>query len=193
MRRRIDLLQLHLLHQDAGAVIVERLLHPFLDRSLDGLPRAGENGLNIGAPDHVAHRTFTDRLHRAFARLHVEEEIADLVRLDLPQHREIDVDDVLVAGEHQGFFRQVAHGAAAAQIETDVDLVDAQRLRRERGLDRIGQVIIQPRLRFAHEFAEAEHHAKLIGLDPEKAGKAPQHDSGHRDQGETAAAEIAGQ
>ena len=71
-------------------------------------------------------------------------------------------------------------------------LVDAQRLRRERGLDRIGQVIIQPRLRFAHEFAEAEHHAKLIGLDPEKAGKTPQHDSGHRDQGETAAAEIAG-
>ena len=41
--RRIDLLQLHLLHQDAGAVIVERLLHQLLDRGLDGLPRAGED------------------------------------------------------------------------------------------------------------------------------------------------------
>jgi hypothetical protein len=70
--------------------------------------------------------------------LHVEKIVADVVRLDLPQHREINADDVLVAGEHQGFFRYVAQGAAAAQIEPDVDLVDAQRLRRQRGLDRIG-------------------------------------------------------
>ena len=96
-------------------------------------------------PDHLAHRAFADRLHRAFGRLHVKKVIADVVRLDLPKHREIDVDDVLVAGQHQGFLRHVAHGAAAAQIETDVDLVDAQRLRREHSLDRVGQVIIAAR------------------------------------------------
>src|SRR6516165_10062088 len=142
LRRRIDLLKLHLLHQDAGAVIVERLLHAFLYRGLDGLPRAGENGLNIGTPDHFAHRAFGDRLHRAFGLQYVEEEIADTVRPDLPQHREIDVDDVLVDGEHQGFFRHVTHGAASARIEADVDLVDPQRLRRKRGLDWIGQMLI---------------------------------------------------
>src|SRR5262249_24209410 len=138
LRRRIDLFELDLLHQDAGAVIAERLLHAFLYRGLDGLPRAGEDALNIGAPDHRAHRAFADGLDRGFRRLHVEKIVADMVRLDLPQHREIDADDVLVAGEHQGLFRYVARGAAAAQIKTDVDLVDAQRLRRERGLDRIG-------------------------------------------------------
>jgi hypothetical protein len=114
-----------------------------------------------------------------------------VVRPDLPQHREIDIDDVLVASEHQGFFQHVVLGAAAAQIETDVDLVDAQRLRRECGLDRIGQMIIQPRLHLAHELAEAEHDTELIGLDAEEPGKAPQHDRGNRDQGEAAAAEIA--
>ncbi len=66
-----------------------------------------------------------------------------------PEHREIDVDDVLVAGEHQAFFRHVAHGGAAAQVfdhaHADVDAVDARDLRREHGLDRIGQVIVEAR------------------------------------------------
>ncbi len=75
----------------------------------------------------------------------------------------------------------------------DVDLVDAQRLRRERGLDRIGQVIVEPRLHLAHELAEAQHHAELVGLDAEEAGKAPQHDGDERDQRDAAAAEIARQ
>ena len=115
-----------------------------------------------------------------------------MVRLDLPQHGEIDADDVLVAGQHQGLFRYVAQGAAAAQIEADVDLVDAQRLRRERRLDRIGQMIIQPGLHLADEFAEAQHHADLVRLDAKEPGEGPQNDRRQRDQGEAAAAEIAG-
>ena len=51
---------------------------------------------------------------------------AEPVRLDLPEHREIDVDDVLVAGEHQAFFRHVARGRAAADVvddaHADIDL-----------------------------------------------------------------------
>ncbi len=61
-------------------------------------------------------------------------------------------------------------------------LVDAQRRRRERGLDRIGQMIIQPRLDLAHELAEPQHHAKLIGLDAEEAGKTPQRNGRERNQ-----------
>jgi hypothetical protein len=108
-------------------------------------------------------------------------EIADVVRLDLPQHRKIDIDDVLVAGQHQAFLWYGAHSTAAAQIEADVDLVDAQRLRRERGFDRIGQMIIQPGRHLADELAEAEHHAEFIWLDAEEAGKAPQHDRRQRE------------
>jgi hypothetical protein len=145
----------------------------------------------VRMPDHFAHRAFGDRLHRAFGLQYVEEEIADTVRLDLPQHREIDVDDVLVAGKHQGFFRYVAQAAAEARIEADVDLVDAQRLRRERGLDRIGQVIVKPGLHLAHELAEAEHHADLVRLDAEEPREGPQDDCRQRDQGKAAVAEIA--
>ena len=114
-------------------------------------------------------------------------------RLDLPEHREIDVDDVLVAGEHQALFRHVAQGGAAAQIvddaHADVDLATAC-LRREHGLDRIRQVVVQAGLHLA-EFAEAQHHADLVRLDPEEAGKAPEHHSAEHEQGEAPAAEIA--
>jgi hypothetical protein len=82
-------LQLHLLHHNAGAVIVERLLHQFLHRGLDGLPRAGEDGLNVGVPDHHAHRAFADRLHRAFRPLHVEA----LKGLVCRSHRKTGISD----------------------------------------------------------------------------------------------------
>ena len=184
LRRRIDLLQLHLLDQDAGAVLIERLLHQILHRALDVLPRAGQDRLNVGAADHLAHRAFGDRLHGAFGVLDVEQIVADLGRLDLPQHREIDVDDVLVAGEHQALFGHVAHRGAAARIvdhaHADVDLVDAQRLRREDRLDRIGQMIVQAGLHLADVLAEAQHDAKLIRLDPEEPGNAPEHDRAKR-------------
>ena len=54
-------------------------------------------------------------------------------------------------------------------------------------------MIVQSRLHLAGELAEAQHHAELIGLDAEEAGKAPEHDSDQRNQRDAAAAEIAGQ
>ena len=56
-------------------------------------------------------------------------------------------------------------------VEADVDLVDAQRLRREHGLDRIGQVIVQSGLHLAHQLTEAEHDAEFIRFDAQEAGK----------------------
>jgi hypothetical protein len=52
--------------------------------------------------------------------LHVEQIVADAVRLDLPQHGKVDIDDVLVAGQHQALFGHVPHGAAAAQAILDL-------------------------------------------------------------------------
>ena len=51
LRRRIDLLHLHLLHQDAGAVAVERLLHQFLHAGLGGGAGAGQDRLDVGVAD----------------------------------------------------------------------------------------------------------------------------------------------
>ncbi len=98
--------------------MVERLLHQVLHGGLDGLARAGQDRLDFGAADHLAHGAFGDRLHGAFGILDVEQVFADAGRLDLPQHREIDVDDVLVAGEHQAFFRHVAHVPCRAAMSS---------------------------------------------------------------------------
>ena len=92
-----------------------------------------------------------------------------------------------------GTSRIVCRGAVVDGAHADIDLVDAQRRRRERGLDRIGQMIVQPRLHLADELAEAQHDAELVGLDAEEAGKAPQRDRHQRDQRDAAAAEIARQ
>ncbi len=52
-----------------------------------------------------------DGLHGAVRIFHVEDVFAGVV--DLPEDGEIDVDDVLVAGQHQALFRDVAAAAAA--------------------------------------------------------------------------------
>jgi hypothetical protein len=162
---------------------------------LDVLPGAGQDRLQGGAADDLAHGALGHRLHRAFRLLDVEQVIAHPVRLDLPQHREVDVDDVLVAGEHQALFRNVADRGAAAQVlhhaHADVDLVDAQRLRSQHRLDRIRQVIVQSRLHLAHVFAEAQHHAELVGLDAKEARKAPDRHRGQHDQAQALGAEAA--
>ncbi len=163
----------------------------------DVLPRTGQNRLQGRAADDLAHGALGHRLHRAFGLLDVEQIVFDpfRLRLDLPQHRKVDVDDVLVAGEHQALLRHVADGGAAAQVlhhaHADVDLVDAQGLRRQRRLDRIRQVIVQSRFHLAHGGAEAQHHAELVGLDAEEAGKQPDGDRGQHDEGKPLAAEAA--
>src|SRR5262245_21377917 len=194
--RRIDLLQRHLLYYDSSAIMIEGLLHQIVNGRLDGLPRAGENRLDLGTPNHLAHGAFGHRLHRAFRILNVEEEFADVCRLHFPQNREIDIDDVLVAGEHQALLPYITHGwATAADIvnytHADVDLVHTQRLGREHGLDRIWQMVAQARLDLAHFLAEAQHDAQLIRLDAGKSGESPERDYTKKDESETASAKIA--
>ena len=146
--------------------------------------------------DHLAHRAFGHRLHGAFGILDVEEIIADAVGLDPPQHGEIDVDDVLVAGQHQAFFRHVPHGAAAPrrivdQRHADRDGGDAQRLRQQHGLDRIRQMIVQAGLHGAHMLAEAQHDAEFFGLHAEESGQSPDRQRADQDQRDAHAAEMA--
>src|SRR6266852_9407182 len=125
LRGRIDLLQLDLGDLNAGPVMVEGALHQVLNPALDRLPGAGQDRLNLRTADHLAHGALGHRLHRAFRILDIEQIFADPARLDQPEHRELDVDDVLVPGEHQALFGNLAHGRAAADVldepHADVD------------------------------------------------------------------------
>src|SRR5271166_1510409 len=155
---------------------------------------SGQDRFKLGAADNLAHRAFRDRLHRTFRLLDVEKIIARAVGLDQPEHRKIDIDDVLVAGEHQAFRRHLARRGAAAQIlhvpDADIDAVDARDLGRKRRLDGVWQVVIETWLDVADVFAETQHHAELVGLNAEEAGQSPDGNRGKHDQCEPLAAEI---
>ena len=165
--------------------------------AFDVLPRPGQDRLQGRVADDLTHRAFGHRLYRAFRLLNVEQILFNAFRigLDLPQHRKVHVDDVFVAGEHQALFRHVANGRSAAQVlhhaHADVDLVDARHLRSEDALDRIGQMVIQPRLHLAHVFAEAQNDADFLAVDTEEPGEQPDRDRGKHDQPEPLAAEGA--
>ena len=104
LRGRIDRLELNLLDEHAGLIVVEHFLHAVLHVRFDRLAVAGQNAVDRLQADDLAHDAFGDRLHRFFGVADVEDEILRLGRVDLPAHAELDVDDVLIAGQHQAFF-----------------------------------------------------------------------------------------
>jgi hypothetical protein len=180
---------------DASAVIIQDLLHQLLNARLDVLPRAGQDRLNVGTADNLTHRALGHRLHGAFRHLDIEQIVRGAVGLDHPEHREVDVDDVLVAGEHQALFRYVARCAAAPQVldqpHTDIDAVHTRDLRQQYRLNRIRQMIVQAGPRIARVLAKPEDDAEFVRLDPEESGQSPQCDRGNEDQNDAFAAEIA--
>ena len=95
----IDLLQLHLVDADAGAVAVERPLHQGLHGLLGLLPLLREDRLDLRLADHLAHGAFGHLFDGGVGVLDVEQVLGGV--LDAPEHDEVDVDDVLVAREHQ--------------------------------------------------------------------------------------------
>ena len=126
----------------------------------------------------------------------LNKEFADACRLHFPQNREVDIDDILVAGEHQALLRYVAYGCAAApdivhDSHADIDLVHAQRFGREHRFNGIWQMVVQAGLHLAYCLAEAQHHTEFVRLDPEKARKTPERKHAKHHESETASAEIA--
>ena len=117
---------------------------------------------------------------------------------DPPEHDEIDIDDVLVAGEHQALFGHVADRARGVAdvgraAHADLDAIDARHFGQLDLLDRIGPAEIQTGRKLADIFAESEHDAELVGIDPngeaEKADRRDQHrGEQHRERAAHAAA-----
>src|SRR4029079_13312160 len=182
LRGRIDFLQLHLRDQDARTVAVEGLLHQGLGVSLGLGTRPGEDRLDIAFADDLAHGAFSHALHRAFGVLDVEQEIGGA--LDLPEHDEINIDDILIAGDHQALFGHVADRARGVAdvgraAHTDLNAIDARHLGQLDLLDRIGPAEVQTGRKLADILAKSKHDAELVGIDAngeaEKADRRDQH------------------
>ena len=88
--------------------------------------------------------------------------------LDAPVDHEVDVDDVLVAGQHQALFGDIADAAAAARRSAHADLDDvlARDLRQPHFLDRVGQAEMQARRLLPVDLAEAHDDAELVRVAP---------------------------
>jgi hypothetical protein len=110
--------------------------------------------------------------------------------LDLPEHHEAGLDDVLVAGQHAAFLRHLAVVGAlrAVGAEAQLQLVDRGHPRQQHRLDGIGQVVMQARLGGVDPLAEAHHHALLVGPDLVDAGGQPAGDHQQGDGSQSAAA-----
>mgnify|MGYP006924698789 CR=1 FL=1 len=141
-----------------------------MNRCPDSAQLAGQNALEVALADHLAHGTFRHVLHRLLGILDAEEVLLGI--LNAPDDDERHLDDVLVAGQHAAFLGHVGRtrGPAAydARAETDLDRVLAGHLGEADFLDRVGQAEVQSRRLLAHELAEAQNDAKLVGLNAER-------------------------
>ena len=164
---RLGLLHRHVGHPDAGVVGIERLLHQPLDLDLNLLAVGGQDQIHVLLADHFAHRAFGNRLDGLIGILDVEQ--IGVGVLDLPKDRELHVDDVLVAGEHQAFIGNVfvlgLVSALRADPVADIDLLLTRDLGCVGGLDRPRHMIIDARRGVADELAEAQNHALLGRAD----------------------------
>src|SRR5690625_4020659 len=185
--RRLHLLQLHLGDLDARFILVHQVLQQVTGIDLDVLARFGQRPLNVGAADDLAHRRLGRRLHGGFALADVEEVLAGIG--NLPEDREVDIDDVLVAGQHQAFFGHVTSrrtGACGRAAIADFDRVDGLDRRRDDRFDRIGQMPVEAGFGRLNPLAEAENDALFIRLHPIETGQHPE-DEDRRDRHQNAA------
>ena len=156
-----------------------------MHRGLGLGPRLGEERLDIALADDLAHGALGDILHRHLGILDVEQEFGRVA--DAPEHHEVDIDDILVAGEHQALFGDVAdRGRGLAVLRraahAKLDAIDAGDLGQLDHFDRIGPAEIQAGRKQAHELAKAEHHAELFRIDAHgEAEKADQRHECHGD------------
>ena len=123
--------------------------------------------------DDLAHGALGHFLHGDLGVLDVEEVVLRV--LDAPEDHEIDVDDVLVARQHQALLRHVAHRAVPARTlaraHADLDDVLARHLGQAHLLDRIGQAEMQARRLAPDRLAESHDDAELVGADLEGEGE----------------------
>ena len=133
--------------------------------NLDRLAIGGLDALDLVFPHHLAHGALGNGFDRRILRIWNVEQKRGRV-LDLPIDREIDVDDVFVAGQHQAFLDDIGKlrrfFPRFRRLVSDRDLVLVLDFRRVGDLDRPGQVITHARIRNRAHRPEAQHHTDFV-------------------------------
>ena len=200
--RRIDLLELYLGNLDANVVAIEDLLSLRQDIGFDLGAQLRQRWLDGRAADHFSHGAFSHTTNQCFRLAGVEQETRStaLTHANTPEDRDVDVDNVFVAGQHQAFGQHVApagvaprlHPAARARAEADFGAVDPCDGRLFDPLDRPWQMPVQTGRGPVGVGAEPQDNALLVRLDTIDAAAQPEHDQGKgKDRQATAAGEIA--
>ena len=127
----------------------------------------------------VAQRALGGDFHRRLGLVDAEQILPGVA--DLPEHRAIGLDDVLVAGQHLAF---AARGRIARRRvgRAELDLVDLGDFGKQRRFDRVGPVEVQAGARRVDPFAEAQHDALFVGLYAVDRGREPAEDDDQRNQ-----------
>src|SRR3984893_9914711 len=193
---RIDPQQLQLSDLDPRVIGVE-----------DPLQQGMRVGFDFAAPlrqrlgdrrlaDHFAHGTLGRGFYRRVRSPDTEE--IGLGVLDYPKDGEVDIDDVLVTGQHQGFFRHLARHRAADRrtfgaAVADLGAVDAGHAGSQHFLNRARQVVVEAGLGGPIIGPKAQHDADLVRVYGIDAARHPAADNDQRDDGDpTPVAEAAG-
>src|SRR5207244_346065 len=180
---RIDLQQLQLRDLDPRAIGVE-----------DPLQQAVGIGFDFAAPlcqrlgdrrlaDYLAHGTLGRGFHRRVRSPDIEE--IGFGVLDHPEDSEVDIDDVLVTGQHQGFFRHLARHRAADRrtlgaAVADRGPVDAGHAGRQHLLDRAREVVAEAGLGGPIIGPKAQHDTDLVRVYGVDAACHPAPDNNER-------------
>lgn len=174
--RRLNALHGHVADLRAERVAVEDLLHQQLGVERDFFAADVQDVVHLALAHDFADRGLGDLAHRLI-RLQIVEQPRFRV-LQGVLHRELDVDDVLVIGQHQRFFEVLrAHVAAVADLDrahfVDVDLFV--------GLERVRHAPVQARTGAVAVFAEGRDDAGLAFAHAEHAaGEPDEADHRHR-------------
>ncbi len=92
---------------------------------------------------------------------------------------QVDVHDVFISGQHQGFLRPVRIARGRPRIdgaEADLHALHLGHFRREDGFDGIGQVVIQARISDGAQHSESKDDALLVRSYGVDSGGEPDED-----------------
>ena len=165
--------------------MVERALHEIARLLRDLLAALVEREIHLRPADDLADRGLGDDLDDLLRAAVVEDEV--LRRHEVVLHRELDVDDVLVLGEHRRFLGVAIRRRVAIAEFDRAHLREIDELDR---LDRRRQVPARAGERRLGVLAEAGDDAPTALVDDVEAAREPHHHDQSDEQPE-AAAELA--
>ena len=161
---RLGILQRDVDDRDARIVAVDNLLHQLLGVLGDLLLAFIEHEVHFRFADDFTHRGLGRLQHHLAGVAVVEQPGLGIFQAKL--HRKLDVDDVLVVGQHQGFLEHLGLDVVAV---ADFDLPQGLHVDDLVALDRIRQAPLEAgAIGQGLEFAKTQNRCRLAFRHDEK-------------------------